>query len=424
MNPLTPRCPAPVFPCALVAALALGTIATHTYVQNAPVTIAPPPRPPALVANGFPLLQAAGAKLTRLSDLKDVGAVKPEEAWTPTRKKALVAANAPALQAARAALKLPYRETNDKSFMANCAYYATFRGLCRVFVLSGDAAWDAGRPRDAANDYLHAVTIGRRVPYRTTLIPRLVGIACEMMGRRALWNRVESMDAATAAYTLSRLNALQAENLPYSATLEEERYGMQNTVIELYARRDDPAMVKEWGMESDAATALAVYTRIAPRPYVLRSVREHMDKLIAQSKKPYYRNNDEIRPSKREPMTYILMPVFTHARTKYVAQVAGGNLLRTALALHIYKKRTGAYPAQLSELVQAKLLPTVPADPFAAPETALTYRRLPDGTYHLYSIGADGTDDNGKPVADEYKNGSKVMLKDAKGDMVAGNHPY
>ena len=424
-NRFLPRRTAPVFVRAAVAASALGVIAFHWYVQHTPPQIALPSRPPVPSANGFPLLKAAGAKLKNDDAVSDAVSASPKKTHTNAERDALVAANAPALADARAALKLPYYEANDESIMANHAYYASFRALCRAFVLSGNRAWDAGRQRDAADDYLCAITLGRRIPNHTNLLPRLVGIACENIGKRPLWKRVESMDADTAAYALRRLNALQAENLPFAATVEEEEYTMQNGVLETYR---NPALLSTNVPGNDTPAIYAffyAYKTVVPRPFVLGCVRDYMGKVAAQSRQPYCVSKAEI-PQRREPISFVLTPVISHARTKTVAQIAGDNLLRTTLALRVYQLRNGKYPAALSELVAAKLLPAVPDDPFAAPHTAIRYRQTPDGKYTLYSIAPDGVDDNGRGIEGKSTSGqlSRNVSAASKGDIVAGWYSY
>lgn len=66
----------------------------------------------------------------------------------------------------------------------------------------------------------------------------------------------------------------------------------------------------------------------------------------------------------------------------------------SAIALKRYQIRKGVYPDRLEELVP-DFLSAVPRD--AVDGQPLRYRRNPDGTYLLYSIGEDGKDDGGDP---------------------------
>lgn len=69
--------------------------------------------------------------------------------------------------------------------------------------------------------------------------------------------------------------------------------------------------------------------------------------------------------------------------------------LRTELAIARYRRRYGHLPARLADLVPL-YLPAVPRDPFQ-PATAL---RWDHGK--LWSVGPDGTDDGGRPMAEVF----------------------
>jgi hypothetical protein len=81
------------------------------------------------------------------------------------------------------------------------------------------------------------------------------------------------------------------------------------------------------------------------------------------------------------------------------------HIVITAIALKRYQLRHGNLPERLSELLP-ELLPSVPLDPVDG--KPLRYRRNTDGTFLLYSVGADGKDDGGdasssaKGSADSY----------------------
>jgi hypothetical protein len=67
----------------------------------------------------------------------------------------------------------------------------------------------------------------------------------------------------------------------------------------------------------------------------------------------------------------------------------------TALALKRYQLAHGQYPAELSALVP-EFLAAVPCDP--ADGKLLRFKKNPDGTFLLYSVGKDGIDNGGDPT--------------------------
>ena len=432
--PLKRRPPIALFILSFFAGLCLLAVATFHHYQTAPVVIPTPARPvpPPAARNGFDALKNVAAKTVRPDDVLDANSRTPKRLWTLAQRQALVAANRDALDGAKAALRLPYEETN-RSTSLNDTYpwYVAFRQLARVQSLAGTVAWQENKPRDAAAYWLDAVTIGRRVPNRTIMIGRLVGLACEAIGRHPLWDHVEKMDAGTAAYCLARMNALQSENLPLSVTLEEEKWFTQNAVLDainhpktFHVGGSDSETDKE-GASSDTVPAMKAYNLVVSRKVAVDSIGAHMDKVIAQSKKPYIQDHREIEPPK-EIYTSTVAPASAPLRCKYTTNEAGDALLRTALALRVYRLKKGDYPANLAALVSAKLLPAVPDDPFALPRTPLCYRRTDKDHYVLYSIGPDGRDDNGRGIVGKSTSGAETryVSVDSKGDMRAGWYEY
>lgn len=426
-QPLKPR---PKFLTVLPGILALLGVGVTAWVVSIYVDspkIATPTRPPIPKPNGFDALKVAGEKIVRKDDIGTAASRTAKVKWTSDRKQKLVQENKGALDAARAALQLPYMERNNYvSLDTPFPHYLPFRNLARLFSLSGDLAWKSGDHRRAVDDSLSAITIGRRVPHRAILIGALVGLACEIIGRRPLWDNLEQMDEKTAMYCLKRLESLQKERLPFSVTLEEESYTAQHIIVETYAHPENFANQAETETEREESYgAIVLYTKMIPKRVALKTMREHMDKLIAQSKQPYPLSKVPL-PLPEEPITASLLPVFDGARVKFIGIEAGDALLRTALALRIYHLRNGNYPANLSDLFTSKILSSVPDDPFALPGNKLRYKSLPNGKYLLYSIGPDSVDDNGKGMQGKNKEGKDIRTVDikSKGDMTVGWYTY
>jgi hypothetical protein len=70
------------------------------------------------------------------------------------------------------------------------------------------------------------------------------------------------------------------------------------------------------------------------------------------------------------------------------------SLVLAALALERYRLRHGVYPGRLEDLVP-EFLPEVPIDFMDG--KPIRYRRRPDGSFVLYSVGWDGLDGGGDP---------------------------
>lgn len=85
----------------------------------------------------------------------------------------------------------------------------------------------------------------------------------------------------------------------------------------------------------------------------------------------------------------------------HAEQVRDATLV--AIALELFRRRAGEYPASLDALVPA-LLPEVPRDQFTGGPIGYLLR---DGQPLIYSFGADRKDDHGRPVADNPDNAAR-----------------
>jgi hypothetical protein len=88
------------------------------------------------------------------------------------------------------------------------------------------------------------------------------------------------------------------------------------------------------------------------------------------------------------------VPSLSGISHKVMIAEAARQITVTAIALKRYQLKHGNYPPDLDSLVP-EFVPDVPFDPVDG--QPLRYRAKADGTFLLYSIGANGEDDNGNP---------------------------
>jgi hypothetical protein len=69
------------------------------------------------------------------------------------------------------------------------------------------------------------------------------------------------------------------------------------------------------------------------------------------------------------------------------------RMARAAVAVESFRLKRGELPGSLDALV-ADYLPAVPRDPFR--DGPLCYRQYENGTYTVYSVGHNGSDDGGR----------------------------
>ena len=94
------------------------------------------------------------------------------------------------------------------------------------------------------------------------------------------------------------------------------------------------------------------------------------------------------------------------------------DALLVAIALELYRRRTGSWPVDLEALVP-DLMPAVPVDRFDG--RPLRYRVI-DGRPLVYSVGADRDDDGGRTPVDTRgrpeRDLARIPKSGADGDLV------
>ena len=72
------------------------------------------------------------------------------------------------------------------------------------------------------------------------------------------------------------------------------------------------------------------------------------------------------------------------------------DMLKTVIALQLYKAEQENYPASLDSLVEKGYMPEVPSDLYHQDRASLVYRIEPAGSCLLYCVGSNGIDDGGE----------------------------
>jgi hypothetical protein len=91
-------------------------------------------------------------------------------------------------------------------------------------------------------------------------------------------------------------------------------------------------------------------------------------------------------------LTHLLLPALAKFHIKADRSLTTSRLAITVAGLERHRLATGTYPKALGDLVP-KWVPAVPLDPMDG--QPLRYRLNADGTFTLYSVGPNHTDDNG-----------------------------
>jgi hypothetical protein len=212
---------------------------------------------------------------------------------------------------------------------------ADMKRLVQLLAAEGRLREIENRTAGAARSYTDAIRFGNEMSRGGLLITRLVGIACESIGCHALAQVVPELSREDAHIVLTDLEKVDADHVRWADVLRDERH---------YVRYQ-------------------VRNRLNPILWVMSwwQTRQAMEK----------------------------------GETKHRIVVAHERLLAGELALRAYQSEQGRVPARLDDLV-TNYLSKVPQDPFTG--KPLIYR--PQGTnWLLYSVGADGIDDGGRPAS-------------------------
>ena len=423
--------------CALV-----GALGGRLYYANldAPVDSAPLISP---MPNAYDTYIQAFAKLPNKinpTDGKETKALSFAERQTALEQDAEGLRLAAQAQTQMYLAPLPDFSRTDR-------HLAEFRALARLYAAEGEVRAEIGDKSGAMNSYLSAMTLGGQMPAGGTLIDRLVGIACQAIGRKRIWDAMDDWDAESLKMGAKRLEEILAADVPMAATFGAEKMGAQievprllndpQALWQLTHSNQTPDADDEGDKRQPAAWAARINQQMFlfryPKRSALNAYNPYLDKLIERARKPYARRGP-LPGSPRDFVSTMFLPSFLQAELKNDVARTQNALLTLTLALRAYKAEHGAYPANLDELVSENYLTKIPADPFSPDGTAPLRVKFDGDKTLAYSVGPDGTDDGGQEIINYQElNGTPIapgsrpqyeVREGSKGDIAAGVNLY
>lgn len=274
--------------------------------------------------------------------------------------------------------------------------------------------------------------IARSLTYQPILVEQSVGQEIALKACERLRNAVTKRDIDQP--TLSRLLASCRRLLPLAPLtigIESERLLFHDTIQYLYSdngrgngrllfsQLDDVGIMNigdisnmSWspfgGRESFPAIANVAGIAFADRKETAGVIDRYFDAFIRQATMsreqrladPF--DDSEFRQLNwRHPIPKLLLPAIAKAideRDGVECQIAGTILM---LSIEQYRAGSGHYPGSLTDLIPA-ILDELPRDPYSA--EGFIYRKVSENLesagYFLYSVGADGVDNDGTMSAD------------------------
>jgi sugar lactone lactonase YvrE len=273
----------------------------------------------------------------------------------------------------------------------------------------------AGHYEEAITSQARGFRIADQAASDPSLIPTLVGIACDALalaGMRdilylagpnaAVAERVETAIAARRP-SFSMRHALAGEvvtHLLYMETLRREGVkGLIETLTEKPAplsrrptRRERELCGKIWdAAETAYLQQMRRAMRVAEQPYPA---------CLAQFRRLDQQWMQFVAPTTNDPahrvLAYALPSFLEQSATAIALARAREDVVIAGAELLAYKGRHGAWPARLEDA-----MPSPPTDPFSG--RPLEYRQEVDG-FVVYSVGRTGKFDGGKPGSGRYRN--------------------
>jgi hypothetical protein len=311
--------------------LALAVLFVPALLSFLVLSMRRPPRPPVPNPNGYVDFFKAAALVT--GDI--LSATNRENI------QAALSANAEPLRLIRLGITRRCQMPMDSVALTNAASTVNRLGdmkrLCQLLIMEGRLRELENQPGNAARSYADAISFGNEISRGGMLITRLVGIACETMGCRALAKVLPQIDGEDARLVVAELEGVDGGRVTWAEVMQDERYHCR---LQLGPRVNPILWVVYW-----------IQTRFP---------------------------NQAVR----------------QGATKQILITTQERLLTGELALRCYQAEQARLPARLEDLT-TNCLSRVPRDPFSG--LSLIYR--PQGTnWLLYSVGEDGVDDGGKPT--------------------------
>ncbi len=321
--------------------------------------------------------------------------------------------------------------------LSSIGIYSAGRNLAKALAMRANRQLAADCGPEAIEDVLTIVRLGKLMQQDPLLIGQLVAMAITSLGNTQMVTVVREgqFDGPTLENLLEAFPPTDLRGAMRRSVVEGERLFMLSILTQLAA---DPEAITELAPMLDHELAfdeeakaeklpeiVRNYKAIAPRidyDELLRVVNQNYDglgKALAgdeEARKILKRYGEAFEASHKAGLAKTLAKLAQsddadHITREFTAQFCSDvpaafgramvlarrtdayrDLARLAIALEIYRKKQGQYPASLAAL-SPKIIKAVPVDPFN--DKPLVYR-VTEAGYVLYSVGSNGEDDGGK----------------------------
>jgi hypothetical protein len=295
-------------------------------------------------------------------------------------------------EAARRGGAARYPTNFAAGFAMLLSHVQAIRGGMRLLCLEAQVRAHRGDAAGAAESIRATFRLGGSLENEPVLISQLVRCACDAQGReqlRRLMGYVE-FPAEDLALVQEELRAIRYDESLRQALLGERVLGAQ-------------AFTNPAGLTMQGPGVLWHLTRSSDYAYY----QQIMSRLIAASRRPWPQARDDVAAIDAEieavkggspvtrwqrSMTLLTVPSLSHCFDAAARGTALNASADTAIAMELFRRRTGELPTRL-DVLAPEYLPHVPLDPYDGKPLRLVIR---PGEYVVYAVGTDEKDDGGQ----------------------------
>jgi hypothetical protein len=321
---------------------------------------------------------------------------------------ALLRLNQAELDELHAALQRPasrFTINYEDSIAALLPHLATLRNLARPFVLRAQARLATGDAAGALADIEDALALADTVRSEPLLISGLVRLAMVEVALQPVWEGLarrqwNAEQLAGLQARLAQVNvvadmsaAMRGERAFCLAAMDYLRRNPDSGMMDGGASGVPPAFrywLSGWVSQNRVAIVRMFDASLLPAYDPTNRVVN-----LATARTQWQEAETELKTlSPYKIFARMLLPALNRVMERTARTQAAVELALTGCALERCRLMRGAYPEQLEQLVP-EFLARVPLDP--ATREPLRYRRTEDGSFVLWSVGANLKDDDATP---------------------------
>ena len=307
-------------------------------------------------------------------------------------------------------------------------HLASLKGMAQTLRLRAIARLVAGQKEEGLQDVMLGLRMAEALKTEPTLISQLVRMSMLQLAMQSIWEGVARHD-----WSEGQLNKLQAALSgirlleDYGRTIRAERAFGNAAIDELRTGKMSLASLGDIGSDVvGSGEVVNAASRFVPSGWyrlnqltLNRLYQERCLPLVDAGKHrvnvAQTREVDDVPELKTSGLYNIfarlLFPAVSKTATKFANGQTSIDLATIACALERFRVAHGEYPVQLDLLVP-KFIDKIPTDLING--DLPKYRREADGTFVVYSVGWNETDEDGQPGM--AKSGNTVDPN--KGDWV------